>query len=516
MACFTSLPDDILLLIISRLTCDFDELRVFKENLGLLAVCSRLRQLALPLVYQSAFITHSLGVDYDDDHFELVLQNNFEEPITSDVITTLDLANHTSNNWVRTIIIDVHYISSPDKGLTKVLQILEGRITKAQVLQLSLYPRLSANIFVPLFDDFKPIAKELVKLIPQINHLKFGGLEEFAYDFYGYIADSYAHQLLTLESDYSIQTTNLFTKLKFLNISLEDSDYQLPQVNTEILERLDIQSGTTDIFFPYDGEIVLPNLKEFRLQAFYNGPQNPSPLKLILPRLEKLVVECFSSSFFALERLLLPESIKVLEIEASSIVYQSLLQIKLPNVDRVCLSTSFKEENNDSVLHMNQLLKHFKKSQQVSLNIRSVTFLVDHITCTNITDLEILSPVDAETVVGLLNKLPRLASLSLLCVDLHGSAEYVTSTMANYPVVPFNNQIQRATFRFKHDEYQSLMAELVACFVLRSPLLTELYAPQVSTIDLFDQVQPFFSSCPHIKHVHYVLADGKGCHFEFN
>ncbi|KAI9478932.1 hypothetical protein BX667DRAFT_505877 [Coemansia mojavensis] len=511
MAYFTSLPDDIILLILYQLVgYELEKPRIFGGDLSLLAICSRWRQLALPLVYKYVFITYSKCLDIMES-FERKKLCNYTEPNDADIFTNADLAKNAGDNLARTVTIDVHYIMSPVKGLTKVMQMLKSSVSNAQKLNLTLRPWTLDRHHIIQTNGLASAANDLAKLMPHVKNIFFGGYCQLAKVFSEYLADRYAHQILVLRSEQPIQTTNFFSKLEtmYMNVSNE-YEYLMPHINIETLKHLIIKDGFIDFNFLHNGEIVLPKLKYLCLDHAHRMPLNFIPLRLVLPQLEYLIYDISCS---IIERIVLPESMKMLDISTSSAIFKALSKMKLPNCNNVKLSTTSGERDDNVIIYMNRVLTNMGKPQKAHLKIHYDLICVEHFTCKHVTDLEISSYIGMDTVIGLLDKLPELNKLRLKRVTSYRQAMGFGNAIDD-SLNPLNFYNTRdLSLSFRNCSYK-LEVDFTIYLIVRMLLLREIHTPNVSQTDLFKGLNAFVLDCPHIKNVKFIFFGRRVCYFD--
>ncbi|KAI9478950.1 hypothetical protein BX667DRAFT_523352 [Coemansia mojavensis] len=493
MTCIYSLPDDILFLIIEKLIeQEVDKPWQFKKNLRLLSICSRLRQAALPLAYKYLFVT------YGTNRIELVISNlrrKYDQPIDIGISTNLDLAKHAGNNLTQTLFIEMQYMTDLAKELTTILKMLNGSVHNVKLLKLTLKSYNDSNQDSQP-EDIVRVAYDLAKMLPRVEDLEVYANREPGKAICGYIADNYAHQLLSLHSTCPIQTSNYFAKLKWFHIDITgDYQLQLLKLNPKTLKHLIIKSESIGIDFLASNEVVLPRLEQLSLISLDMRP-NPRPLKLVLPQLKYYInnIPCP-----ILAKATLPEHIKLLNVRSDCATYKTLSKAKLPNAVEVSLSIAKDEQDTDVVLYMNQTLSNIKHCKKASLHIDNVSVRADCFTSAHVTNLYITSQIEPNTVISLLNRLPRLKSLSLEKVqNLVGIFD--DSLDSN----PHNQAFKISYLSLCFDGWDcDQKAEFIVYLILRMPLLRKTSLHYVSKMYLFYLLSPYVADYPHIINVMY-------------
>ncbi|KAJ2708313.1 hypothetical protein H4R19_004815, partial [Coemansia spiralis] len=214
------LPDDVLALVfwavqpaIKRQPADA------KSGLGLLSVCRRWREFALPMVYDIVVVKCGTeGADGTEDT---------DRPETVDIKTMLDLvADAKCLHMVRQVVIDARYRTSPLEGLKAVIERMRGAAGEwAGVRKLG----LSLNAWGPgecelsppaadHEDEIASVSSALAALMPGLREIKFDDSSQTSTVslLYGQLAGFYADQLQVLYSSsrFVVPQDRVFARLR--------------------------------------------------------------------------------------------------------------------------------------------------------------------------------------------------------------------------------------------------------------------------------------------------------------
>ncbi|KAJ2709967.1 hypothetical protein H4R19_003982, partial [Coemansia spiralis] len=211
-----------------------------KSGLGLLSVCRRWREVALPMVYDAVVIK------YDS--------RGHDGPETVDIKTTLDLVvDAKCLHMVRQVVIDVFYRTSPSEVRKSVIERMRGAAGEwagVHKLELRLYPwgleESEPNLPTADYEDeVARVSSALAALMPGLREINFDDFQQapVARVLYGQLAGFYADQLQVLHSStqFVVPQDLMFARLRDVKIagfftgSLED---RLPRLDPEVVESL--------------------------------------------------------------------------------------------------------------------------------------------------------------------------------------------------------------------------------------------------------------------------------------
>ncbi|KAJ2779127.1 hypothetical protein H4R18_004192 [Coemansia javaensis] len=141
-----------------------------------------------------------------------------------------------------------------------------------------------------------------------------------------------------------------------------------------------------------------------------------------------------------------------------------------------------------------------------ALSVLSLTVLPEHITCTSLTWLEILPLTSADTMLGLLQRLPNLAVLKLwnLTLDDIQAAVSVPKPGEGCPVEPFDARLRILHICARRNEKRlKAPAPVVKYLLLKTPTLAEARLAGVSIKRIAKFVVMYSGQYPHLASIDF-------------
>ncbi|KAJ2693666.1 hypothetical protein H4R19_005990, partial [Coemansia spiralis] len=212
---FNDIPDDILALVFRAVLSAIKyQPADMKSGLGLLSVCRRWREIALPMVYDTVVI--KCGTEDTDG------------PETVDIETTLNLVvDAKCLHMVRKVVIDVCYWTTPFQGLkaaTERMRGAAGECAGVRKLELSLNASSSGQRELNLpatdyEDEIASVSSALAALMPELREIKFGDFKQtpIVRVLCGQLVGFYADQLQVLHVSNSVivPQDRVFARLRY-------------------------------------------------------------------------------------------------------------------------------------------------------------------------------------------------------------------------------------------------------------------------------------------------------------
>ncbi|KAJ2628817.1 hypothetical protein H4R22_003676 [Coemansia sp. RSA 1290] len=493
------LPDDIYRLIIEEFIANnYGLVYIFKQNLKLLRISSKWRELALPYAYQTAFITYENEADG-------LLSSNFELIQTANCV-----------KFVRDLSISIYYSNSPAVGLLRVVGEL-NKLHGNQVQSLSMLLTHGASDLsnqVSEDEQFKQAANDIAVMVPQITKLKFDG--SFATDatkkISSYVTKQYAQQLERLESEYPISGCK-FSVIKYFSVNVfGEIHFEIPEMPAEHLEYLELFNLPLDCSwdsFRSNGDVEFSNLTKLFI-SYTSIPDETQQYalgdySLLCPKLDTFSINGVRTRHSVLNQIVFPEETNKLYINCHGDMFQSLKDTRLPKTKLLFLSTSLENDDNPrTVYYMNQLVSNAAGTEEVALWVNRSTCSVSagDITCSAITKLRIDVPIDIETFVSLIGTLPNLERIDAGCLT-GDSTQYVDLATTNkQPLVPFNTKLKWLSANFDYGmELGPNIVDVAIFILLKLPMLERAMIVQIGS-ELEEKLKPFAELYPHLKTIH--------------
>ncbi|KAJ2805313.1 hypothetical protein H4R21_001309 [Coemansia helicoidea] len=380
-------------------------------------------------------------------------------------------------------------------------------------------------------DDIAEVGDALAALMPDLRRLECGGADSnpIARSLYGRLASNYAGQLEWLDSGHAIAVPPdcHFTRLKKAVVSYGDvADYQLPRMVTGELTAMSLLAAPSNHswapFSTSSGSQVIefPRLRQlfvgYRTTYLANGiavrHRDGHPWRLHFPRLESLRIHNSQQACPLLEYATLPAHMESIYISMESAAYLNIASVVLPAAKRIDLHITPESHGDTSGLPaINRILESARGAESLELAVEDNTLRVGpgSITCTALTQLAISAPTSVDTMLSLIEGLPNLVKLTVLCLDLSGIQADVSvpGADADASVEPLSMSLE--SLLIYHDSRGHSPDAAVAVLthmLLRIPTLSEVYSPQTPEGPVKGFVESYVPRYPHLSGVELTLC----------
>ncbi|KAJ2716857.1 hypothetical protein H4R19_000381 [Coemansia spiralis] len=436
------LPDPVLRRVLELSVVDVCTKAGFVGNLQLVAVCQRLRGLALPLVFKTMFVrskertipatpTNQDGPDNDR------VTSHYRITSNADAVAHASLIN---------LVRRVHFIIQGDcDSIGGMCAAIDAMRRAASVWPSVRSLRLSATKAAPYrvfngqyadyADEIDGHSVALQDLMPNLweistrshihNNPALALLVQLAAD--------RQEQLQALRLNYTVCNPPDLSFQQLRQVYLDCScgfSFRLPRISTVRLEKLALVAiGAMHSWAPFSADgstsmVEFPALKSLYLD--YAGPsgmrlgidddqrQSPS-LKLHLPRLQSAYIRCLTDKCPVLASLVLPPYLTSLELHLRPSLYHALADTVLPRIGRLVLHfDNLAAGNNSTVDSINRVLQCVCASGGAWLVFAAhKTAPPKGLVCDAVTGLHIGAPATAALLLGTIGRLPQLTHLVL-------------------------------------------------------------------------------------------------------
>ncbi|KAJ2715657.1 hypothetical protein H4R19_001080 [Coemansia spiralis] len=542
MALLCELPEKVLGLVLHEYVHEPAPASVaFKRSLPLLAVCQKLRRLALPLVYSCVFVQYgSKPRPQMSDHMAFTTPSDGKaEPAVAATNAPLVESAGLAGAVTRAVV-DVYYLDNPLPGLAKAVKAMQesaGAWAKAVDLEVAMHPDFIASL------AHGPSAAEhagaignacgaLRKLVPDVRRLVLDTDSQDAVvsAVYGRLAGFFAKQLHSLHCARPIdhQPGHRFTQLRSLHYDCNNNhSHPLPLVDAGQLERLTLRNLAAD--HPWTsfsggtaGEITFGKLRLLDLE--YRGAREPSKFaasrqsnssskaKLHFSALAAVRLVCFADSCPLLEQAVLPAHMQRVELRAPPAVYRAAAKRGLPTARRLALAV---EAGTDAVPKifpsLNQLLDRAQGSEQVEVvvNDAELPVLPRSIKAANLTWLAVAAPTSTASVAAILQRFPGLAHLDVpdLALDNGPLDLALPEPDSTTRLAPLSTSLRKLTLGVDNiNQVPGRLPAIAQYLLLRLPALARLVAPDVGRQAMVGLVEKYATAYPHLAGVSLYIS----------
>ncbi|KAJ2806534.1 hypothetical protein H4R21_000828 [Coemansia helicoidea] len=527
-----NLPEDILAIVLRKyIGFSYSPFVGFKCNLPLLAVCRQWRRLAIPSVYgRHALVTYGTRPDYGNGLFNLDL--NAEEPANVDVVTNLDLiAMVGCARAVRRVYIDVFCLVNPFPGWHEVIQRMRAVAKEWRVEELTItigpdsrhYDDDSVDM-AEYTDDIVEVADALVALMPDVRRLNRheANRSQISNSLYGRLASHYADQMEWFDTRYPIAVPPgfQFTSLKKAVMGYNDvADYQLPQMAIGELVDLSLYSGPVNHSWASfsgnsDSQVIeFPKLNrlsvEYSTVHFGDGiaarHSDGHRWRLRFPNLKTLIIHNTQRICPLLEYAVLPPRMESISIRMRSDSFQDIANVMLPATRYLSLHITPESLGDPSGLPaINRILENARGSAVRWLIIEDkwLPVVPEDITCTSLTLLAISALTGVDTMLALIKKLPNLARLALLNLDLSDIQADISIPEADEDAVvaPLRTSLTSLVMNCDTGRHSPDMAVAVVKYMLVAiPTLVEINTRRTPKNPVVQFVEAYAPRYPHLR-----------------
>ncbi|KAJ1718209.1 hypothetical protein LPJ61_006755 [Coemansia biformis] len=205
-----------------------------------------------------------------------------------------------------------------------------------------------------------------------------------------------------------------------------------------------------------------------------------------------------------LECAVLPSRVRKLRIYGKAALYQSLAKVELPATKCLELHISSNTEGYPNVIaSLNRIFTSAQWSDNELLH-DSVGSRVALPRCGVSRGLTVATAIDADTIIELIQMLPRLTELRLSYCVLSAIRTDISipEPGAHQPIEPFDTRIQRLECCLSRENRPpELEIQLVRFLLLKIPTLTKLVATTVSRQAIDSFINEYVQWYPHLSRV---------------
>ncbi|KAJ2781736.1 hypothetical protein H4R18_002695 [Coemansia javaensis] len=456
------LPDDVLRLVFKRATHQhIHTLTEWSRSLALLAVCSRWRAVALPLVYQTMTVVHG-----DMDRVLDLIRtgqpgnndNNGGEEEGEDAAALLTNAGLVSGGGhaglVRHVHVMVHHAGDPSRGLGRVLDELAAVLPswpRVQALTLAL-PSVATEDDNNSDDDDRTragllaAAARVAAVFPGLVNVELEGVHssEAVRAAYGCIAGRFAGRARRLACRQPLGGLDAarFERLEALAYGFDETRHpQPPRVDCARLRHLRMYGVPYDYAWRAFGcsggdgrTLEFPELA--RLALSFESPRmdggSPtvpltpaSGFRLVFPRLRVLELLPGCGDYPIFDYGVFPRGIRLLRLSCQADMLRVLRRAAVPRLDALDLSATGNSvcdlaADLDAIGALAARARTTASARLVVLGSMPVR-VAGCAPCPCLTDLAVTAPTDATVVLGLVRLLPGLTAARLHSVVLDGA-----------------------------------------------------------------------------------------------
>ncbi|KAJ2716015.1 hypothetical protein H4R19_000880 [Coemansia spiralis] len=167
----------------------------------------------------------------------------------------------------------------------------------------------------------------------------------------------------------------------------------------------------------------------------------------------------------------------------------------------------------DGLPAVNRLLENARGSESLALVLadNQLPAAPDTITCTALTELHVAAQTYLETVLELIERMPRLAKLSFGCLDLGTVIGDISIPSAEDAAVePLNTSLKELTLStcWGADSSDETV-DAVKFILLKIPSLVKLCATQIPVDPVYDFVEEYAPRYPHLSGIELELNGGE-------
>ncbi|KAJ2783570.1 hypothetical protein H4R18_001623 [Coemansia javaensis] len=503
-------PDDVLILVLqASRSLASSARRAFKDDLRLLSVCRRWRQLGTRMVYDHLFIRHT---EAPKGHAETA--------------TNLGLiALNGCAGAVKWAEISIGFSSTPLGGLAGAVDAMRraGNAWRAlRSLRLGLHPAAGGNAAESddggggdSDGDARAAALACYSTMPRLRQLHIAGSDKWApaRPLCEHLAGVYADQLQQFSClrPLSLPQGRAFAQLQDASVSHGPG---LPRMCPGSLRRLAVTGAPADhswAAFGAEPETTFPGLRVLRLD--YTTARAPSRTeggsvgrrrqRLHLPVLRVLKVVCPARACPALDYAVLPASMDSVSIRATAAVFRSIAGMRLPAVRRLMLAVVGGPDGEDVFPSINRILAGARASKTKALHVESSALPVsaEAIECADLTRLYVAAPTGVGTMLQLVQRLPSLTHIGFSYLELPRAYAGIgiPGPGERCPVEPFGTRLEQFDVRIRGSARSSELFVPVAKFLLlKIPTLATFLASNVPRDPLVVFIGEYSAQYPHL------------------
>ncbi|KAJ2776667.1 hypothetical protein H4R18_005555 [Coemansia javaensis] len=307
-------------------------------------------------------------------------------------------------------------------------------------------------------------------------------------------------------------------QLKHASIGYDSSiSYQHPRVDPARLVSLVLSSWPSDhswVPFSADddsGTIVFPNLKKLDVSYSFNdstdgvktGHSDGHPWRLHFPKLDKLSVSCIQGRCPLLEYAVLPPRMGEISIEATALILVSLAEMGLLVSRSITVIVDPDPDDSSAALAAaNRLLESAQASKEEALVVHNLPtpMLLELVTCTSLTALDIWIDTSVDTMLGLIRMRPNLTKLHIRSLTLRNIQEDISVPGPDEDclVEPFNTRIREMHIRAGFGSTARELVPVAKYLLPRIPTLVRLCLANITREPIAEFVDAYSKRYPHL------------------
>ncbi|KAJ2079143.1 hypothetical protein H4R24_003973 [Coemansia sp. RSA 988] len=522
-----NLPPKILPSILGYLiTSHLESLDEWKLQLPLLSVCRKWRDAALPLVYHSVFISCTNNIsDMDEDSLDYYDKDPSNARFNSNIDLLVKLG-YFRNVRGLSLFMDyqmglIPFISKVQKILRIVLPSWDHIVSlraevKSKENTNAAHKNTSLATAVELANDFKTLTPNITSLHVNAVHGDKVLEDKVCRAFTSALINEYAHQLVRSSCFIKVDLNSPHFSKQLTHAVLRlspDTKASAPWIYSQPLVHLYIADAVKDSLWKsfysntnedgITGNVEFDQLRYLGIVASEEGgpsPENDIYSQLFFPKLSHLTVNFSKQSANLLSQSHIPDNLDKFEVIGLSIGSISIHQTNINSDCRKSLAEFAMRDSRKCFWPMSNFL--FGSDQQIcaysELLITNAASIPspENLTWTFLTQLEIISGLEANY---LLNLIPRLPNMRELVVhDLEFSSKPEIASKEDGQQLPFNESITILRVNYEEVEQNNEHAFLFIKLLLpHLPAIDELFMPYFGP-DFYAFVEEYATTYPHI------------------
>ncbi|KAJ2717223.1 putative endonuclease lcl3 [Coemansia spiralis] len=495
------LPDDILTLVLRQSLRARDNRWGLELNLPLVAICRRLRYIALPLVYKDAYMDAFDEYSTFRQRFNVDLSWNAPGHSTPNnqgaygrwrAVSSVDIiASMGYTGLVQHMRIKIGSDYGHVVGLRHALRHLYNAASEWPAVK-----QLYISVKVPTVDssieyngedsdhanEFAEHALALRAMFPNACGLRFADIRPFPAPTFGEQLTQHYHQqlrMLRFDTRADVPPNISFPQVRDLHfVGTRSFPDRFPRVDVAKLERLKLlQVHPLHSWAAFGADNSCHTIEFSALTSLSvdyvagnnidSAPaaQDVCSVKLGFPLLRNACIKCPSGPCPVLASAIFPRSMGSLNIQVSAPVWQSISRMELPVATRLQLGIlSTTDSDSRLPLSFNRLLANSHQCGEVMLraNYHEPAAYLPSVAFTGLTGLVVEVPISPDMLLDIIGKLPRLVTL----IVVYSTSEPILADVAIpcpsecYPIEPLGTKLQ--TLIYGQEDIRSLSGVDVA------------------------------------------------------
>ncbi|KAJ2717061.1 hypothetical protein H4R19_000228 [Coemansia spiralis] len=500
------LPDDILVLVLrAALPAIKTRAADVKDGLELLSVCRRWREVALPVVYDTVFISGGTQSSSPDNAVACL-----------DIKTMADLvAGARCLHVVRRMVIHVFYQDDAFPELKAVIAKLCGvadewkgvRQLELNVIPAGWNPNRRRPLVADHEDDIDSVSSAFAALMPGLRGIKIADAmqTQVTSELFGRLIGYYVDQLEVLHSSHALAAPQdrVFGKLKDVKIDAIRSAalyFQPPRLCPEVIESLSLRRLTANEMWSMfcagldEHAITFSRLANLCLEYCPGYMMMREPLSVERPwalqfsAAKRVRVICEEDKCPSMENALFPPCVELLNIQSGLGILRAMANAKVQVSQGLVLHARNSPEHNvylETISGIFEAAGPCRLTKLYLVNRGAVS--LERFTYTGLTHLRLHGPASVDDVMGYICTQPRLVSLH---VDHPTPTDpqmdfSIPACVEHDPVAPLDTQLREFTINILKDlETAGPAISMLKYLLLKTPTLRSL-VPQGAPDQLF-------------------------------